>query len=213
MSRPLLLLLALAGLLLALELGIPAWRRAVPVADAPVFSLPLMSTAMQQPGDFAQAIKVYQADRGGKLKLAGPDGTGLTVFYFEWDQIDAGPMMDIAGHRPEECNVGAGFTLKSHDPKRVFAAPDHSSLVFDTTTFAEPSGRNVHVYKTAWLQGFGSREIREGENRFLRLKNSFERGGGAARVIECGITGARDEPHAWQVFQSQILQQLAWSKA
>lgn len=202
---------ALCCFLLAMEFAIPAWRNHVPLSTAAVFSLPMANDAMQNPGTFQRSIDVYRADRGAELKLPGPDGTSLTVFYFEWDQVEAGPMMRISGHRPEECNIAAGFTLLSQNPKRSFKPPGQSPLVFDTTTFSDPMGRKVHVYKTAWLQGFGSREIREGENRHLRLQNSFERGTGASRVIECGVTAAQDETHAWQIFQKHVLHQIVWS--
>jgi hypothetical protein len=204
------LALLLTAFLIALETAIPLWRSSAPTSSAPVFSLPMMDAAMKNPGEFQRSIDVYHADRGGELKLPGPDNTSLTLFYFEWDQVEAGPMMDIAGHRPEECNVVAGFKLMSHDLSRTFQSETPTPLVFDTTTFADPAGNPVVVYKTAWFQGQGSREIREGENRRLRFQNSFERGSGAARVIECGITGAHDPDQAWQIFQSEVLSKLIW---
>ena len=149
-------LLLLLLFLAALEVGVLAWRHNVPVSTAAVFSLPMASEAMQHPGSFQRSIDVYHADRGGELKLPGPDGSSLAVFYFEWDQVECAAIMGIAGHTPEECNVAAGFNLKSNNPSRIFVAPDHSSLVFDTTTFADPSGRIVHVFKSAWIQGLGS---------------------------------------------------------
>ncbi len=36
-------------------------------------------------GSFQRSIDLYHADRGGELKLPGPDGSSLAVFYFEWD--------------------------------------------------------------------------------------------------------------------------------
>ena len=76
-----LLLLFLA----ALEAGVLAWRHNVPVSTAAVFSLPMASEAMQHPGSFQRSIDVYHADRSGELKLPGPNGSSLAVFYFEWD--------------------------------------------------------------------------------------------------------------------------------
>jgi len=132
-TRPLLIPLALAFSLLTLEFAIPAWRNHVPVSKAPVFSLPMASDAMKNPGKFAHAIEIYQADRGAELKLPGPDGTSLTVFYFEWDQIETSGLGQIDKREPETCNKTAGLTLRSHDPNRVFETPDHASLVFDAT--------------------------------------------------------------------------------
>jgi len=36
-------------------------------------------------GSFQRSIDIYHADRGGELKLPGPDGSSLAVFYFGWD--------------------------------------------------------------------------------------------------------------------------------
>jgi hypothetical protein len=202
--------IGIPAFLLLLEAAVPAWRDAAPVSRAPVFFLPMAAEAMNRPGGFRHVVEAYQADRGAELKLPGPDRTSLTLFYFEWDQVQAGPMMDIIGHTPEHCNTAAGFTLKSLDPDRIFETPDHDPLVFDASTFTDPAGRGVHVFKAAWMQGHGSRSIREGEHRRLRLRNSFIRGRGAARVIECGVTGAADQAHAWRIFQQQVLQGLVW---
>jgi hypothetical protein len=211
LSKPIAVILALAGFLLALEVAVPLWRNDVPVSHAAVFTLPMANEAMRNPGKFQTAIEAYRADRGGELKVAGPADTSLTVFYFEWEQVESSAIMGITGHRPEQCNVGAGFKLQSHNPRRVFEAPDHSSLVFDNTSFSDPMGRNVYVFKIAWIQGLGSWDIRENENRTSRLVKSFRCGRGAARVLECGVTGARDEAHAWQIFKEQVLDQLVWS--
>ena len=211
MPRLLILGLTLVGFLIALEFGVPAWRQAAPVSTAPIFTLPMASEAMMAPGKFTKVVNIYQADRGGELKLAGPDGSSLSLFYFEWDQLDHGRSLDIARHEPEICNIAAGFTLLSRNANRSFEAPGHPPLVFDATTFADPSKRQVHVYKAAWLQGFGTQDIRNHGSRLTVIKNAFHYGRGAARVIECGVSGAQDEAHAWQIFQEQVLQHLAWS--
>ena len=203
-------LVSLSAFLLLLELAIPAWRNSTSLSHDPVFSLPMMEQAMKHPGKFQTSIDVYQADRGAELKLPGPDDSSLTLFYFEWDQVEIGPMMQISGHAPEVCNVAVGFTLKSRHPQRVFASPGHSSWEFDSTTFLDPQGNEVHVFKTAWMQGFGCWDIRQGENRKSRLATSFTCGRGAARVIQCGVTGAQDQAHAWRIFQSEVLGKLLW---
>jgi hypothetical protein len=199
--------------LVALEIAIPAWRRSAPVSTAPIFSLPMARAAMNNPGKFQTSIDVYHADRGGELTLPGPDGTSLTVFYFEWDQIEAGPKMAISGHKPENCNIASGLTVESRSENRSFMSPGNFPLVFDATTFADLGGRQVYFYKAAWLQGFGSWGFRDRDKRHLRFKNAFDHGRGAARVIECGVSGAQNEAHAWQIFQTQVLQQLSWSSA
>ena len=171
----------------------------------------MASEAMLHPGSFQRSIDVYNADCGGELKLSGPDGSSLVVFYFEWDKIEVGGLQELTKHEPETCNKAAGLTLRSHNPNREFQTLDHTSLVFDVTTFADSANLIVYVYKVAWLQGVGCQAMQNGDNRLLRFKNAITRGGGAARVLECGITGARDEDHAWQIFQNQVLQQLTWT--
>lgn len=133
------------------------------------------------------------------------------VSYLERDLIEAGPMMDLVGHAPEPCNEVAVDTLESINPDRTFASPGQTPLLFDSTTFTDPAGRATFAYKGAWMQGFGSRDIREGLSRKARFDNSFVRGRGTARVIEVGIAGAKDEPQAWQIFQSEVLAKLKWT--
>ena len=196
--------------LVALEAGVALWRHNVPVSTAPVFywkEEPLLTTA---PPPFGDALNLYRANRGAEQTKELPEGRKMTVFYFEWDRVDAGPLMNIGEHLPEVCNTAAGFILESREPNRVFEASGHSPLVFDTTTFSDPTGRNVHVFKAAWIQGLGSWDIRESNNRFSRLVKSFRRGRGAARVLECGVTGAQNKNQAWQIFQNQVLQRLIW---
>lgn len=204
--------LALAGFLLVLEAAVYGWRISSPGATASVFALPMTEAAMKSSGDFQSSIEKYRADRGAQLKLPGPDGTSLTLFYFEWDQVDVGSIMSINLHEPEVCNSSAGFTFKSRNPNRIYQSAAHSPLVFDVTTFCDPSGRNVHVFRTPWVQGLGSWDSHSDSRRLTRLKLSFTRGRGVARLIECGITGAKDETQAWQIFHSEVLGNLAWSQ-
>lgn len=216
-AKPLGLLLAVPGLLIALEFAVPAWRNHIPLSTAPVFSLPMARDAMRNPVAFQKAIDVYHADRGAKIELAGPDKTSLTVFYFEWDNVEDHPKMkdrrkrDFYGHNSEYCNIHAGFTLQSHNADRIFKSPGQPALVFNATTYADPAKQPVYVYKITWVQGLGSLQVRDRDERYARLKYAFDRGRGAARIIDCGIFGAQDESHAWQIFQTQVVQHLAWS--
>jgi hypothetical protein len=43
------------------------------------------------------------------------------------------------------------------------------------------------------------------------LKSSFIRKVGQARMLQAGVFGARDADHAWQVFQSEVLEKLEWT--
>lgn len=203
--------IALGLFLLIMELSIAGWRNGVAVSSAPVFTLPMVKEAMKAPGKFQRSIDVYHANRGAEVKTNAPEGEAITLFYFEWDHVDAAPMMDLCGHAPEQCNVPAGFDLIAKLPGRTFDSPGHDRLLFDSTLFKDHGGRPVHVFKMAWIQGLGSWDIRQGEKRSLRFSRSFVRGSGAARVIECGITGATGEDQAWQIFTDQILKNAVWS--
>jgi hypothetical protein len=192
--------------------GLALWRY-LPIAPstAPVFSYPAAAARFDQAGEFAAAIEIYNADRGAECKLAAPDGSQLTVFYFEWDEIKAGPMIAATGHTPEQCNVASGFKLLEAATSRTYQASGQFPLVFDCTRFADSGGRDVFVFKMFWMQGLGTRSLREGDSRIERLKSSFIRHAGAARVLQGGVSGARDADHAWQVFQSEVLRKLEWN--
>ena len=204
-------------LFILLVLGQIAWAlwRFLPIepSTASVFHYPTAASRFGDPGDLKVAIEMYQADRGAELALTAPDGLELTVFYFEWDRIGAGPMMTTAGHTPDQCNVAAGFTLVSVDPPRTYQAPGQLPMVFDATTFKDKAGRDMYTFKLAWMQGLGSRSIREGKGglyRIERLRNSFIRHVGELRVLQAGVFNARNSDQAWQAFQSQVLDQLEW---
>ena len=86
-------------------------------------------------------------------------------------------------------------------------------LIFDSTHFVDSNGRDMFIFKLAWMQGLGSRSIRAGQggaHRAERLMNSSIRHSGALRVLQAGVFGPRDADHAWQVFQSEVLDKLEW---
>jgi hypothetical protein len=114
-------------------------------------------------------------------------------------------------HSPDQCNVAAGFTLKGILSPRTFEVSGQPPLVFDATHFTDPSGRSVHMFKLAWIQGLGSRPLREGTRRFERAGNAFFRHQGAARVLQAGVFDAQNADQAWQVFRTQVLDQLRWT--
>ena len=217
--RPLAILLLC--FLAALEAGVLAWRHDVPLSTAPVFSYPPAVPLFGKSATLAPAIEMYRADRGAECKLTAPDNSRLTVLYFEWDQMKISPVMNFTFHAPEVCNAAAGFKLLEVLPNRSYAPPGHEPLAFDCTHFADPSGRDVFMFKVVWLQGFGcmrmreegpgARPIVEGKERFARLKNSFIRHSGAARIVEAGVFDARDAEQAWQTFREQVLDQLVWT--
>ncbi|MGE9270118.1 MAG: hypothetical protein ACQKBU_04880 [Verrucomicrobiales bacterium] len=190
--------LALILALVGLDLAVRHWRDAAPDSNAPVWHMPCMDEIMAEPGEMQVAIDKYKADRGGALTLDLDFGMEMILFYFEWDRIAAGPITDFAGHTPEECNTAAGFELLEYLPSREYPLPTGDALKFDVTRFVSPAGSEVFVYKAGWLQGHGSWEIRQGQVRGVRFQRSFMRGHGEARIVEAGISHARDESQAWE---------------
>lgn len=212
--------LALGIFLVCLEAGVALWRQNTPASNAPVFSYPPGVANFEKSAALAPAIEMYRADRGAECKFSTADNACLTVLYFEWDRLKISPVMSLAIHAPEVCNSAAGFKLLEVLPNRSYATPGHESLAFDCTRFADPSGRDLFIFKVVWLQGYGCLRMRndgpgatpiaEGEQRFTRIKNSFVRHSGAARIVEAAVFDARDADHAWQTFREQVLDQLVW---
>jgi hypothetical protein len=199
------------ALLVVGEAGVQLWRHLpAPVSTDSVFSFPPAAANFDKPGKLAPAIELYGADRGAEWNLSTAGDTRLTVFYFEWDEVEVGPLMSMAGHSPDECNVAAGFTLHAILPPRSHEVPGQQPLAFDATHFTDPSGRSVHMFKMPWIQGLGARKLREGAVRSQRLHNSFIHHAGAARVLQAGVFDAKDADHAWQTFQHQVLDHLEW---
>jgi len=219
MSRPRIAILIIVFLAL-LEASVALWRNTIPVSTAPVFSYPPGVAQFGKSATLAPAIEMYRADRAAECKLTTADNTNLTVLYFEWDQLKLSPVMNLTFHAPEVCNVSAGFILLEVLPTRKYESPGHEPLNFDCTHFADRSGNDVYVFKVVWLQGYGCMQMREdgpgapplveGKHRFARIKNSFVRHSGAARIVEAAVFGTRDADNAWQAFRQQVLDQLTW---
>jgi hypothetical protein len=211
MSRPLLLLIALAGLLLAVELGVPAWRRAgLEPSAAPVFYWREATLLTSAPPPFGPALEMYRADRGAELTKNLPEGRKMTLFYFEWDSIELGPFSDVGGHEAEVCNVRHGsFKLLQSGGQRTYKAANGETLRFNYTLLAQPNGNPVYVYKMPWIQGYGLLESLT-QDRATRLQTAFLRHRGAARVLEAGFFGATSEDEAWLLFQHEVLDKLQW---
>lgn len=201
----------LSAILVLGEAGLALWRHLpVPVSQAAVFSFPPAAANFGKSPNLAPAIQLYGADRGAEWHATAPDGSRLIVFYFEWDQVKPGPLMELAGHAPEICNVSAGFTLQAILPPRSFEVLGQPPLVFDATHFTDPSGRSVYMFKLSWLQGMDSLAFYRGYDRQRRLRDSFLRHAGVARVLQAGVFDAQDAEHAWQTLRQQVLDELEW---
>ena len=205
------LFLLIPLLLLAIEGGVQAWRQAeIASSTAPVFywkEAPLLTTA---PPPFGAALQNYRADRGAEKTMTLPEGSKMTLFYLEWDRLEVGPIIALSGHEAEICNVAAGFKLLQSGGRRTYHCANGVTLDFDYTLLESRDGKPVHVYKLPWIQGFGTWRVNSSVDRTVRLRRSFLRHSGAARVIEAGIFGTTSEDDAWRLFQREVLAKLEW---
>ena len=160
---------------------------------------------------FQQALGVYKADRGWQSDVELKNQTSLTTFYFEWDRMESGLLMHLASHSPEVCNVASGLTFLGRRPSRTHSFQNGQVLSFDSTAFKTPQGLLVHVFKATWLQGEGDIDLLREYSRIERLRGSFGRHVGQARVLEGGIFGSNDIDEAWVAFQSKVLSQVEWT--
>ncbi|MEI8310795.1 MAG: hypothetical protein WCH98_08570 [Verrucomicrobiota bacterium] len=209
-----LLYISLPLLLLAIEGGVQTWRHVgILPSTAPVFcwkGTPLLTTA---PPPFGKALEMYRADRGAEQTMELPEGRKMTLFYFEWDGMTLGPFIDLSGHAAEVCNVDYGsFKLVHAGDKRIYTATNGEALYFNYTLLTDPNGQPVHVYKIPWVQGFGEWVSTPSVDRITRLRRSFLRHRGAARVLEAGIFGAANEDEAWALFEREVLEMLVWRR-
>jgi len=212
LPKPLLLPAALAAFLLLQETGILTLRWAAPVSKAPVFSWREKTLLSKAPPPFGQALTMYRADRGAEQLMQLPEGRSLTVFYFEWDNIDLGLFCDVGGHPAEMCNVEYGsYKLLQAGGQRTHTFPNGEKLRFNYTRLADPTGKQVHVYKIPWMQGFGMR-VDPWKNRAAHLWYSLLRHRGVGRVLEAGLFGTANEDEAWSIFQHEVLDKLQWSR-
>lgn len=199
-------------LLLAIEGGVQTWRHmGIAPSTAPLFFWKGASLVTSSPTSFGTSLEMYHADRGAEQTKELPDGCKMTLFYFEWDSIDLGPFCDVGLHQAEVCNVRhGGFKLLQKGGSRTYTAANGETLNFSYTLLAEPDDDPVYVYKLPWIQGFGFFETIT-QDRVTRLRSSFIRHRGAARVLEAGIFGAASEDEAWNLFQREVLDKLEWS--
>ena len=197
LSLPMKIAIIIAILLVAMELGIRKWRSEVPQAEGAVWTMDLSGTDAEAFDSSNPAMKLYKADRGYQFRERTDGGLLLDSFLFEWDSVEMGPLSDFAGHTPEECNVAAGFEFLGQEEDRELIIGEDLQLTVDVTRFKGPGGDEMLVYKAAWAQGRGSWGIRQGEDRWPRLTRAFQRGRGAARVIEFGVRDFKSEEAAW----------------
>lgn len=157
------------------------------------------------------AREAYRSDRGGQWKVDSNGEKRVSIYYFEWDELETAPTMVLDGHHAELCNEAAGFKLLERLPSRFLEAPDGDKVEFDFTRFKDPAGHVVYLFKNVWLANTGNWDLRH-KSRGKRLQLSFVRRKDAARVLQAGVYSARDADEAWEIFRSEILSHLAWNQ-
>lgn len=198
-------------LLVAIEWGVQWWRRgAVEPSRDPLYSWHGAKLVKEADPPFGWALDVYRADRGCELKRQSPDAPALHVFYFEWDDVLAGPTISAGGHEAEVCNTAAGFKLIEVRGLRRHEFDSGDSLEFVITKFQSPDSRPVWVFKSSWIQGYGTWDQGQANDRLLRLKRSFLRLRGAGRVLQAGVFNVDAEDDAWKIFETEVLSQVTW---
>ena len=207
------LYLILIVLTVTMELVLGFWQyRSLTPSVAPVFTWPQAAAHFAKTAGLEETIEQYQCDRASRYKDSASGGIDLESVYLEWDRLEAGPAMGFSAHGTEICSVAAGYKLLGIDANRVHQIPGADPIRFDCTRFLNPAGRTVYMFKSAWVQGLGSWQLRdEGDKRFERLKRSFQRHTGEARVVLTGVFGAGSQDEAWQVFNDHVLNQFVWS--
>ena len=196
------------------ETGVRMWMgHRPPARKTPVFDWTGGAGGLDKTGGkaFAQALAVYQADRGRSVELPPEGGVFLQVQFMEWDEIEEGANMAVAGHAPEVCNKANGFTFEGRSSPRVWDAG--IPLAFDSTVFRSPSGQAVYVFKTAWMAAIGNVSLEGiGEDRLARLSASFRRRAGSGRMLMAGVFGAESADQAWEVFRRRVLADVVWKR-
>ena len=207
-SRLLCLLVPL--LLLSIEGGVNAWRYAeIAPSKAPLFFWKGAELLTKPTPELEHAFRDYRPDRGAERKMMLPNGRKMTIFYFEWDQMNVSPVMLSGGHEAEVCGAAEGFKVLQTGGHRAHKFSNGETLTFDYTLLAEPNGSPVYIYKTSWIQGYGIIGMNLGDHAG-RIQRSFLRHRGASRVLEAGIFGVANKDEAWTTFQHEVLEKLVW---
>ena len=205
--------LLVIGAVIATELSLASWNYfALLPSRAAYFSWPQAAARFGKDGDLDRTIEMYRCDRAASHRMTSTDGCEIASIYLEWNRIEAGPAMGFAAHETEICNTALGYRLVKVLPESTFQGPHGAQIHFDTTHFLDPVGRNVFMFKTAWVQGAGSWQIRDQETRRLeRMRRSFDRSTGVGRMVLSAVFDAPNAEDAWKIFNREVASQFVWT--
>ena len=181
------------------------------------------STLTPLPDIYQQAAPMLRCSTGQVFHAQLDDILDLHLAFFEWNDTDAGSVLEAFRHVPEACMGSIGMTLVSKE-KPLSYPIGGESLVFDHTVFREPTARGgrsasgslVHAFRAVWVGGMDVTEARQeirGTDvdplRTIRLKCAISRSRPShARVIQGAVRGAANGETAWQAFEETMLKDL-----
>ena len=203
---------ALLGvLLIGGETVVRTWHlRNVSASDAPTFRWVAEDLSLRPPDPASMEYQTYRFDRSSHVKIDEKRGRSLQVIYMEWDRIEAGPFIEFSLHPAEICNEKIGYKLIRHEAPRSFEALGSHPLLFDVTHFHNPAGEVVYMFRTAWIQGLGSWQLKD-QSRQNRLRRTLTRHAGNGRIIHAAVFGSESVDEAWSLMRAHVLEKLVWS--
>ena len=205
------LTLILAVGLLAGEVGIRLWHsRPVSASHDPTFRWVWDGGVLHPPDKTSLEYKTYRFDRTANVNFDEKKGRSLRVIYMEWDRIEAGPFIEFALHPAEICNEKIGYRLIRHEETRRLDVEGASPLEFDVTRFHNPAGELVFMFRTAWIQGLGSWQLKD-QSRQNRLHRTLTRHSGNGRIIHAAAFRTESVDEAWSLMRAHVLEKLVWS--
>lgn len=172
-------------------------------------------------GDLYREVRSsLRCSNGWLSDVTEPDGPGMRIAYFAWDETTTINTLEAFQHPPEQCMGSIGMKMeKVHAPRRYRVG--NQTLVFDSTQFRPHSGgTSVNIFKCVWVEGFDAPDLRAGviwgstglELRQLRIATAATRFKPRhTRVIMGAVAGMPSEELAWHRFSSGVLSHLMWN--
>jgi exosortase len=196
---------ALAAILFLGEIGVHAWyRSAAPTSIAEWnVSLPQQKSAFRMTALPANTVRMLRFTEGTSAKWENSDGTQWQFFYFRW--APGRTAVNLArNHTPEICLPAAGHKvgiIENSTPVKLGA------LSISFRSFVAGSiERPLYVFYSLWEDGAAEQHS---QARFLTVESRLNavrmrRRNPGQRVIEIGITGARDLAEAQASVRTEL---------
>ncbi|MEI6656496.1 MAG: hypothetical protein WCP45_17170, partial [Verrucomicrobiota bacterium] len=197
----------------------------LPLTDNSTPSTDTSSPFTPLPELYARAAPMLRCSSGQVFRVDLEAPLTLHLAFFEWDDTDAGSVLEAFRHMPEACLGSIGMTLLSKEPPLLYQiGPD--TLSFDHTVFRDPApaagiaalGAQVHAFRAVWVADLPAANARHGlagtsidRLRTIRFHSALNRFRPAhARVIQGAVRGATTTAAAWQAFHDTLLVDLTF---